>query len=68
MDVNGKQVGHYGNYSKPNLHIGSNELSWDGKDPSGNPLSGGVYIYKMMLYIKDQVVQKIGKIVLVRTQ
>jgi hypothetical protein len=66
MNVNGKQVGHYGNYTNPTLHIGTNELQWNGTDSGGNPLPSGVYIYKMMLYIKDRIVEKIGKIALVR--
>jgi hypothetical protein len=66
INVNGKLVGHYGNYTNPSFHIGTNELSWNGADSSGNALPSGVYIYKMMLYIKDRVVEKIGKIALVR--
>ncbi len=66
-DVNGKILGHYGNYSDPAFHIGTNELSWNGTDPGGNLLPSGVYIYKMMLYIQDRYVEKIGKLVLVRT-
>ena len=66
-DVNGKILGHYGNYSDPAFHIGTNELSWNGTDPNGNLLPSGVYIYKMMLYIQDRYVEKIGKLVLVRT-
>ena len=66
MDVNGRLLGHYGNYDQPAFHIGTNELSWDGTDPSGNPLPNGVYVYKMMLYVEERVVQKIGKLVLLR--
>ena len=66
INVNGKLVGHYKNYSAPSFHIGTNELSWNGTDPGGNTLPSGVYIYKMMLYIKDRFVEKIGKIALIR--
>ncbi|HET6538876.1 MAG TPA: C25 family cysteine peptidase, partial [Chryseolinea sp.] len=66
-DVNGKILGHYGNYSDPAFHIGTNELSWNGTDLGGNALPSGVYIYKMMIYIQDRYVEKIGKLVLVRT-
>jgi hypothetical protein len=66
INVNGKLVGHYGNYSSPAFHIGTNELSWNGTDSSGNALPSGIYIYKMMLYIKDRVVERIGKVVFVR--
>ncbi|WP_276365676.1 C25 family cysteine peptidase [Chryseolinea sp. H1M3-3] len=66
INVNGKVVAHYGNYSAPGFHIGTNELSWDGKDQQGNVLSNGVYIYKMMLYTKDRFIEKKGKVVLMR--
>ncbi|HEX6227322.1 MAG TPA: hypothetical protein VFZ52_23055, partial [Chryseolinea sp.] len=68
MDVNGRVLGHFGNYEDPSFHTGTNELSWNGTDSRGNPLPNGVYVFKMMLYVKETVVQKIGKLVLVRTQ
>jgi hypothetical protein len=66
ISVNGKQVAYYADYDHSTLHVGTNLISWDGKDTSGNPLSSGVYVYKMMIYIRENVVEKTGKIVLVR--
>jgi hypothetical protein len=66
ITVNGKLVAHYANYNQSIFHIGTNLLTWDGTDPSGNKLPGGVYIYKVMVYINDKVIEKIGKVVLVR--
>jgi hypothetical protein len=65
ITANGKLVTHYGNYSEVPFHVGTNLLMWDGTDQGGNKLPGGVYIYKMMIYIKDKIVEKIGKVVLV---
>lgn len=66
ISANGAPVAHFGDYQDPNLHIGINELNWNGTDQHGNRLPGGVYIYKLMLYIQDRLVQKVGKVVLVR--
>ena len=65
ITANGKLVTHYANYSEVPFHVGTNLLTWDGTDQGGNKLPGGVYIYKMMIYIKDKIVEKIGKVVLV---
>lgn len=66
INVNGKVVRHYGNYSSPAFHIGTNEFIWDGTDSQGNDLPNGVYIYKMMLYLKDKFVEKKGKLILMK--
>ena len=68
INTNGKLVAHYANYSDLPFHVGTNLLSWDGTDPSGNKLADGVYIYKMMIYIQDKIVEKVGKVVLVPSQ
>jgi hypothetical protein len=68
ITTNGQLVAHYANYSTLPFHVGTNLLTWDGTDPSGNKLPAGVYIYKMMIYIKDKIVEKIGKVVLVPAQ
>ena len=67
ISTNGKQVAHYADYSTSAFHIGTNMVSWDGNDSRGNKLPDGVYIYKMMVYLKEKVVQKIGKVVLVQS-
>jgi hypothetical protein len=67
ISVSGKVVGRFGNNDFSPLHIGTNELTWSGTDPHGNFLASGVYIYKMMVRVGDTLVEKIGKVVLVRT-
>jgi hypothetical protein len=67
ISLSGKLVGHYdNNYFSP-LHLGTNHLAWRGTDRTGNALSNGVYIYKIMLRAGNTLVEKIGKIVLVGT-
>ncbi len=67
LTVNGKLIGQYGNNYFSSFHIGTNEFTWNGTDPNGNDLANGVYIYKIALRFGDSFVEKIGKLVLVRT-
>ena len=48
------------------LHIGTNELVWNGADRMGNALPGGVYIYEIKILIDGQQTRKLGKLVLMR--
>jgi hypothetical protein len=66
INLNGKTVAHYADYSSPGLHVGTNNLSWDGTDSGGNFLPDGVYLFKVMVYLKERVIEKKGKVVLLR--
>jgi hypothetical protein len=48
------------------LYIGTNEILWNGADPSGYLLPPGVYIYRIQLPVAGEVYEKIGKVVIVR--
>jgi hypothetical protein len=62
LSVNGKQVGYLGSKDSPMFHIGSNEVTWDGL----HTLPSGVYIYKIIVVLNNQRVEKLGKLVLLR--
>lgn len=66
MNVNGQLQDRFTLEDFPVMHIGTNELIWDGTTANGNILPNGIYIYRLDLTIGDQVHRKIGKLVLVR--
>ena len=44
-DLSGRKIRQWSNQ---NQAAGTYELTWNGKDQNGNPVSSGVYIYRMM--------------------
>jgi hypothetical protein len=50
----------------PLLHIGTNDVVWNGSSRRGNDLPNGVYIYRINLNVGDKRVQKFGKLVKLR--
>lgn len=50
----------------PALQIGSNELVWRGVTRNGNTLPNGLYIYKLSVGASDRVVQRTGKLALMK--
>jgi hypothetical protein len=50
----------------PALHIGNNELVWKVSSQNGSPLPNGMYIYKLIVGAADQVVQRIGKLAVMK--
>jgi len=66
VNVNGKLISHFRNYNIPTFRIGTNELIWNGTDMNGNTLSNGVYIYKMKMHVNNKLVEKIGKLILLK--
>ena len=51
------------NETNQSLHIGINEIIWDGTDSSGKNLPPGVYLYR---FIMDSVTRSSGKVVILR--
>jgi hypothetical protein len=47
------------------LHVGKNEIIWDGKNASGNFVPAGIYIYELKLPTNDNVKIHRGKLVVV---
>ena len=66
LNVNGQLQDRFTLEDFPAMHIGTNELTWDGTGTNGNILPNGIYIYRLNLTIGDQVHHRIGKLVLVR--
>ncbi|MEO5979122.1 MAG: C25 family cysteine peptidase [Chryseolinea sp.] len=66
INVNGIIEDSFTMENFPVLHIGTNEVVWNGSSGRGNNLPNGVYIYRINLNVGDKRVQKIGKLVMVR--
>jgi hypothetical protein len=66
LSVNGQVRDRLTTAHFPALHIGSNELVWNGTSANGNALPNGIYIYKLTVGAGDKRVQRIGKIALLR--
>jgi len=54
------------NTNAGNLHIGTNQFSWDGRDESGSHQNGGLYLYRLSVTIKGASHFKNGKLMLLR--
>jgi hypothetical protein len=67
LSVNGKEVTYFGKENFTGLHTGTNELVWNGMDTRGNALPNGIYIYKIVSSLNGKPVEKIGKLVLLKT-
>lgn len=50
----------------PTLQIGTNELIWNATTRNGNTLPNGIYVYKLTVGASDQVVQRIGKLAVMK--
>jgi hypothetical protein len=50
----------------PTLHIGNNELVWNASSQNGNPMPNGMYIYKLTVGAADKVVQRLGKLAVMK--
>lgn len=80
MTVNGKVVREISREELGNIHIGRNitEYAWDGRDEYGDQLANGVYLYRVMIRLNGQSMERIetkagdyfvkefGKMVLIR--
>jgi hypothetical protein len=66
INVNGQSQSQFTDADFDALHIGTNELIWNGSDRNGNLLPGGVYVYEIKLLIDGQQTRKLGKLVIVR--
>ena len=66
VNVNGQIQNEFTGSDFETMHIGTNEIIWNGSDRNGNALPGGVYVYEIRLLIDGQPTRKLGKLVLVR--
>ena len=66
INVNGQSQSQFTESDFDALHIGTNEIIWNGSDRNGNLLPGGVYVYEIKLIIDGQQTRKLGKLVIVR--
>ncbi|HEY3402755.1 MAG TPA: C25 family cysteine peptidase [Ohtaekwangia sp.] len=65
IDLNGKPVTTL-NQSDVEFHTGTNIIKWNTYTVNGNPLTGGVYVYKLSTSIGGKRYMRNGKLVLVR--
>jgi hypothetical protein len=66
INVNGELEDSFTLESFAALHIGTNDVIWNGSSRRGNNLPNGVYVYRINLNVGDKHVQKIGKLVRLR--
>ena len=66
ININGKIVHDFTERDVSNFHVGTNTISWSGIDLQGNHLPNGIYFFRLSVRVKDKVLDKKGKIVLVR--
>jgi hypothetical protein len=66
LTLSGKSVHHFSEADVNHFFIGTNILTWEAMDQQGNPLPNGIYIYRIAIKAGDQMITRLGKIVLVR--
>lgn len=62
----GRNIGDYTEADAPRLIIGSNTIKWNGTDESGNPLSPGIYLYRLTIRNGEQNFLSSGKLMIIR--
>jgi serine protease AprX len=65
-DLLGREVTTLVDRDCPSTLGGPNEVVWDGTDARGNPVAGGVYIYRMTATTGNTTLTEIRKMVLLR--
>ena len=66
LGVNGQLQSILTDVDFPALQIGSNELNWNIHTRHGNALPNGIYIYQLTVGASDKVVQRTGKLVVMK--
>jgi hypothetical protein len=66
LTLSGKSVHRFSEADVNHFFIGRNILTWEAMDQQGNPLPNGIYIYRIAIKAGDQMITRLGKIVLVR--
>jgi hypothetical protein len=65
MTVNGKVVADFST-SAGGLHVGTNNIHWQGSGNDGQPLPNGIYFYRMLIRNGGDEREYVGKIVILR--
>lgn len=63
----GGRIRSFGNESLGALHVGTNEIIMDATDPNGNPLSSGIYLFRMIASINGAQFVQSGRLMVVRS-
>lgn len=64
LNVNGQIQDSFTLEDFPAMHIGTNEITWDGTGRNGSQLPNGIYIYRLHLEMGGDTHRRIGKLVL----
>lgn len=66
IGINGKIVQEIYPLSPQDLHLGSNTITWDGKDAFGNDQPAGIYLYRLKIKTGAKEIRKNGKLGVIR--
>ncbi len=64
--LDGRPLHEFGMNDVSGFHVGTNQLIWESKDTAGNPLTGGMVVYRLRLTVNGKDFDQGGKLVLIR--
>jgi len=66
LSTTGQLVSKFGIEDVLRFHLGNNEITWNGNDATGKPLTNGVYIYRLRINAGTEETVNTGRLVWLR--
>jgi hypothetical protein len=66
LNLSAKPVLEFFTVEPQYFNLGTNSLQWPAIDKEGHPVPNGIYIFSYKIKINNQVITKVGKLVLLR--